>query len=101
MTSRLVTPFLMFQGDAEAAIDLYVAAIPQSEILHLQRYGAQGPGAEGKVAMARVRLGGLEIMCNDSSISHEFTFTPSSSLYVACASESVAMSRTNSRSILR
>ena len=83
-----VTPFLMFEGKAEEAMNLYVSTIPNSKVLEVQRYGADGPGAEGSVMMAKFVVGGLTIFCNDSTVSHAFTFTPSSSLFITCASES-------------
>jgi predicted 3-demethylubiquinone-9 3-methyltransferase (glyoxalase superfamily) len=82
-----VTPFLMFEGKAEEAMNFYVSIIPNSKVLDVQRYGADGPGAEGSVMMAKFVVGGLTILCNDSTVSHAFTFTPSSSLFVTCASE--------------
>ena len=82
-----VTPFLMFQGKAEEALNLYVSLIPNSKIVDIQRYGPQGPGAPGSVMMARGVIGGLPVIFNDSNVVHSFTFTPSTSLFVACASE--------------
>jgi predicted 3-demethylubiquinone-9 3-methyltransferase (glyoxalase superfamily) len=85
MTS--VTPFLMFQGDCEAAVRHYAATVPGSEIVELTLHGADGPGEAGKVAMARVRLGTLTLMANDSPPVHAFTFTPSTSLWLDCADD--------------
>ena len=75
----VATPFLMFEGACEAALTLYVGLIPDSRILSLERH-ANGAG----VQMARASIAGLEIMANDSPISHAFTFTPSTSLFVTC-----------------
>ena len=36
---------------------------------------------------ARFTVGGQEIRCNDSSVKHAFTFTPSFSLFIECESE--------------
>ena len=83
-----VAPFLMFQGgDAEAAMELYVATVPGSRMLELERWGPDGPGVAGQVMRARFSLAGLEVLCSDSSVKHAFGFTPSSSLFVTCASE--------------
>lgn len=82
-----VAPFLMFEGKAEEAMNLYVSLIPNSEVLEVQRYGPEGPGAEGSVMTARFSLGGLPMMCNDSTVKHAFSFTPSASLLVTCTSE--------------
>ncbi len=53
----------------------------------LQRYGAEGPGKEGSVSMARAEISGLKVMAFDSPVHHAFTFTPALSLFVDCASE--------------
>ena len=82
-----VTTFLMFTGQAEAAMNLYTSLFKQSAILNITRYGANDAGAEGSVQHATFTLNGQEFMCIDSSPVHAFTFTPSMSLYVRCATE--------------
>ena len=52
-----------------------------------QTKGANEAGAEGTVVHATFTLGGQVFMCMDSNVKHDFTFTPSLSLYVACATE--------------
>ena len=86
--SQTIRPFLMFQGqDAEAAMTFYIALFPDGEILDIEHYGASGPGPEGTVIRGRFRVGGQEILVSDSFVKHAFDFTPSSSLFVDCASE--------------
>ena len=86
--SQTIRPFLMFQdGRAEAAMTFYVSLFPDSEILDIDRYGSTGPGPEGSVIRARFRIGGQEVYCSDSFVKHAFGFTPSSSLFVDCASD--------------
>lgn len=82
-----ITPFLMFEGQAEAAMSFYVSLFERSEILSLTRYGPNEAGAEGSVMHAVFSLNGREFMCIDSNVRHEFTFTPAMSLYVNCKSE--------------
>jgi predicted 3-demethylubiquinone-9 3-methyltransferase (glyoxalase superfamily) len=82
-----VAPFLMFDGKAEEAMRFYVSLIPGSEVLGIQRYGPEGPGAEGSVMLGRFSLAGLAVLCSDSPVSHAFSFTPSTSLFVTCASD--------------
>ena len=79
-----VTPFLMFQGQAQEAMELYTRVIPDSQILDVERYGPEGPGAEGSVMLASISLRGQTVLCSDSPIQHDFTFTPSISLFVTC-----------------
>lgn len=82
-----VTPFLMFEGNAEEAMNYYTSLIEESKITSIARYGADGPGKEGSVIMATFTLKGQEFMCIDSYVQHEFTFTPSYSTFLTCSSE--------------
>lgn len=80
------TPFLMFQGDAQAAIDLYTAALPDTRVLDLKRHETP-PATGGSVLLARVALCGNEFLMSDSPIQHAFSFTPSTSIFIECGSE--------------
>lgn len=86
-TKMQITTFLTFQeNNAEAAMNFYVGLFENSEVLNVQRYGKDGPAKEGSIMMARFRLNGKEIICSDSYIKHEWTFTPGVSLFVECRS---------------
>lgn len=80
------TPFLMFTGDAQAAMDLYTSLFRDSTIVRAERYADGGPGPAGTIKVATFTLCGREFMCSDSPIRHEFSFTPSSSIFVECES---------------
>ncbi|MFS0862069.1 VOC family protein [Fredinandcohnia sp. 179-A 10B2 NHS] len=83
-----VTPFLMFQeGNAEEAMNFYTSLIEDSEIKSITRYGANESGDEGTVMQATFSLKGQEFMCIDSNLKHQFSFTPSFSIYLTCESE--------------
>lgn len=82
-----ITTFLMFDGKAEEAINFYTSLFDESEIIDIVRYGANEVGKEGTVKQAAFALNGQVFMCIDSSVKHEFTFTPAMSLYVTCVSE--------------
>lgn len=83
-----VTPFLMFQdGNAEEAMNYYTSLIEDSNITNITRYGANESGDEGTVMHATFSLKGQEFMCIDSNVKHEFSFTPSFSIYVTCDTE--------------
>lgn len=84
---KSMTPFLMFEGSAEAAMNLYVAVFPGAAILEIERWGAGEPGAEGSVKGARFSVAGQTVRCFDSPVKHAFTFTPASSLFVECDSD--------------
>ncbi len=77
----------MFQGKCEEAINFYVAEIPGSAILDIQRAGPEGPGTEGSLQRARISLCGQTVLCFDSPVQHAFTFTPAFSFFVECESE--------------
>ncbi len=82
-----VTPFLMFEGEAQQAMELYTRVIPDSQILDVERYGADGPGPEGTIVLASISLHGQVVLVSDSYVQHDFTFTPSISLFVTCEDE--------------
>ncbi|MEZ6081862.1 MAG: VOC family protein [Pirellulaceae bacterium] len=82
-----VTPFLMFEGKAEEAMQYYVSLLPNSLIEKIVRYGTGEAGAEGTVMRADFILAGQPVICIDSPAKHAFTFTPSMSLFVDCADE--------------
>lgn len=82
-----VRPFLMFQGDAEAAMSFYVSLLPDTKILSIDRYGPGEAGAEGSVMKAMFSVVGQTVICIDSPVKHDFGFTPSFSFFVTCSSE--------------
>ncbi len=82
----------MFTGDqlgkAEEAITLYTSLVRNSEITSIERWGAgEEAGPEGSVKLARFTLNGIEFMASENAYPHEFTFTPSISMFAECASE--------------
>ncbi|EWC63460.1 PhnB protein [Actinokineospora spheciospongiae] len=85
--SQKVSTFLMFQGQAEEALTFYADLFAEAELLALTKWPAGGPGKEGTVQQAVLLLGGQTILANDSTVEHDFTFTPSTSLFVQCDSE--------------
>lgn len=80
-------PFLLFEGQAEEAITFYTSLFKQSEILSIQRFGAKDGEAEGMIQQASFSIKGQVFLCTDSVIKHEFTFTPSISIFVNCDDE--------------
>ncbi|MCY9006375.1 VOC family protein [Peribacillus frigoritolerans] len=82
-----VTPFLMFEGNAEEAMNYYTSLIEGSKINSIVRYGANESGTEGSVMQATFTLKDQEFMCIDSNVKHQFTFTPSFSIFLTCDSE--------------
>ncbi|HSH31546.1 MAG TPA: VOC family protein [Candidatus Saccharimonadales bacterium] len=72
------TPFIWFQGNAEEAMNYYVATFKNSKITHIERYaGDQGiPGEKelkGKVLTGVFELDGQQFMCLDGGPVFEMT----------------------------
>ncbi len=88
MATTTIRPFLLFEGNAEAAIDFYVSIFEGAQVLEMLRYGANESGAEGSVKRGVFSIANQTILCTDSVVKHGFTFTPSMSLFVQCQSES-------------
>ena len=80
-------PFLMFQGQAQEAFDLYLAAFPDASGEVVDRYGEGEPVSAGSLRRARITIAGQDILLFDSPPMHDFTFTPSFSLFVECKTE--------------
>jgi len=83
-----VTPFLMFQGQAEEAMTFYVSLFEEAEIESLEKYDDDAGDAEGLVRLATFSLQGREFICIDSPVPQEFDFTPSMSIFITCEDES-------------
>lgn len=81
-----ITTFLLFEGKAEEAMNFYISLFEDSGVLSVTRYGPNEDGIEGTIKHAAFSLNGQAFMCIDSSVNHQFTFTPSMSLYVNCES---------------
>ena len=87
ITMQKITTFFMFDGKAEEAMNFYISLFKVAEIKNIVRYTTEGPGKEGSVMQALFSLEGQEFICIDSPVKHNFTFTPSISLYINCDSE--------------
>jgi len=66
--ARKISPFLMFEGQAENAMRFYVSLFPGSEVIRLERYGPGESGAEGSVKRADFVLAGQAVICIDSPV---------------------------------
>ncbi|MCD0172973.1 VOC family protein [Micrococcus luteus KDCGSN] len=83
-----VTPFLLFEGDAGAAMDAYLTAfvehLPVTEVRRDLFDDSSPRGAEwaGKVLHGELEIAGQRLRFFDSFTPHGFTFTPAISLFV-------------------
>ena len=71
-----LVPFLMFEGQAGDALDLYASAFEDAEALDIQRF------EDGTIEAAFLRIGEQRIRLFDSPVKHDFGFTPAVSLFV-------------------
>jgi predicted 3-demethylubiquinone-9 3-methyltransferase (glyoxalase superfamily) len=77
-----ITPFLWFDGQAEEAMNFYVAIFKNSEVGKVTRYGDAGPGPKGSVMSATFILEGQEFFAlNGGPL---FKFSPAISFFVHC-----------------
>ena len=77
---NIVTPFLMFNNQLEAAIDFYTATFPNSEVRHVARAGNDGP-----ISSAEFVVGGQVFMGYNGG--PYFNFSEGVSFYVDCADQ--------------
>jgi len=77
MSRRKVTPFLMFNGNLDAALDFYTATFPDSEVREVARTGADGP-----MRSAEFVVGGQVFKAFDGG--PYFSFSEAFSLFLDC-----------------
>jgi predicted 3-demethylubiquinone-9 3-methyltransferase (glyoxalase superfamily) len=82
MAKKLST-FLMFDGKAEEAMNLYCALF-ETKPESVTRWGAEAPTVTGKILQASCTIKGQHLMFFDSNVKHAFGFTPAISLFVDC-----------------
>lgn len=84
-----ITPFLWFDDQAEEATEFYAAIFPNSKIVNMSRYPEAGQEIHrkpvGTVMTVAFELDGQRFTALNGG--PHFTFTPSLSLFVTCASE--------------
>ena len=86
--TKHIAPFLMFQGQAEAALTYYIQVFGSGQIVSMERWPEGAPNVEpGTVKTAVAEVAGLTIMASDNAVDHGFTFTPSLSLFATMESE--------------
>ena len=73
----------MFEGDAEEALEFYLSLFSDAAIITTQRFGPGEP-MTGELKLAHFRLGEHRILFTNSPNEHDFSFTPSASIFVMC-----------------
>jgi predicted 3-demethylubiquinone-9 3-methyltransferase (glyoxalase superfamily) len=80
-----ITPCLWFDGQGEAAAELYTSLIPNSRIVHIARYGEAGPGDPGAAMLITFELDGRKFTALNGG--PEYRFTPAISLEIECGDQ--------------
>lgn len=80
--SQRIYSHLMFEGDAEEAMNLYLSAFDDSELIAIEHYPDDHDTVAGKVITARFRILTQEFVIIDSPTPHNFSFTPSMSVFI-------------------
>jgi predicted 3-demethylubiquinone-9 3-methyltransferase (glyoxalase superfamily) len=78
-------PCLWFDGQAEAAAQLYTQVFPNSSIDGITRYGPDTPGTEGAVLTVEFTLDGTSYVGLNGG--PEFTFSEAISFQIMCADQ--------------
>lgn len=77
-----VITHIMFQGDAQKAIDLYLSIFKDFTVGNVERYGEGEQVAAGAFKMAEVSFAGHDFIIFNSPPVHDFSFTPTMSIFV-------------------
>jgi predicted 3-demethylubiquinone-9 3-methyltransferase (glyoxalase superfamily) len=80
-----ITPFLWFDGEAEAAARLYVSLFENSRIITVVPYGEGGPGKPGTAMTVDFELAGQRFTALNGG--PHFKFTPAVSFYINCGTQ--------------
>ncbi len=83
MPSKLITPCLWFDGQAEEAAHHYTSLLPDSHVDNIQRAPADSPsGPAGSVLVVEFTLGGSKFIGLNGG--PQFPFTEAVSFQIAC-----------------
>ena len=79
-------PFITFEGQGQAAIDLYQSIFPSFQLDSIQHHAAPH---DSLIMMAKFSIQGRGVMISDSPISHEWEITPGISFFLEVESVEV------------
>jgi predicted 3-demethylubiquinone-9 3-methyltransferase (glyoxalase superfamily) len=80
-----ITPFLLFDGKAEEAMNFYVSIFKNSKVGRVSRYGEGAPAPKGTVMSASFQLDGQEFFALNGG--PKVAFSPAISFFVSCATQ--------------
>ncbi|CAI1622524.1 VOC family protein [Serratia plymuthica] len=81
-----VATFILFQGNAQQAIDLYSGLFSSFKVQQLLHYD-ETPDGQRRIKQASIDFDRQHLVFSDSPVSHDFSFTPAVSLHVNLATE--------------
>jgi len=81
-----ITPFLWFDGKAEAAVNFYTSIFKNSKIINIKHWGEGGPFPKDQVMTAEFELNGLKFYAFDAG--PQFKINPSISFFAIFETES-------------
>lgn len=79
--------YLMFEGQAEEAVNFYASVIPGLKIISPNIYSSSENGKGDSLEPGSFELCGQHFMFFDSPVKHQFTFTPATSIFLTCDTE--------------
>ncbi len=85
MKEQKIIPFLMFDKEAEEAIDYYASIFPDSTVSKREYYPNEIPGLGGKLMSATFKIAAQEFFVSNGG-SH-FSFSPGFSIFVRCETQ--------------
>lgn len=85
MDKNQIVPFLMFNSQAEEAVDYYATVFSNAEISGKRYYSADVPELGGKLMSAEININGQLIYVSNGG--SYFSFTEGFSLMVKCSSQ--------------
>lgn len=81
-----VSTFVMFQGQAQQAIDLYSELFAGFKVQQVQHYDDSNDGPL-RIRQAFIDFDRQNLVFTDSPVSHDFGFTPAVSLFINFATD--------------
>ena len=82
---RKITPFLLYNNNAEEAIDFYISVFKNAKKGEVARYGDAGPGPKGSVMTATFEIEGQQFIAINGG--PQFTFNEAVSFVVDCKTQ--------------
>ncbi len=84
-STKKITPFLWFDGQAEEAANFYVSIFENAKIHNVSRYGEEAPGETGSVMTVSFELEGQEFIALNGG--PEYKFSPAVSFSIDCKNQ--------------